>query len=481
MHASLVVIRSRTTRLIAGVVLVLSGSAVALAGPVDAQERILEVPGDHPTIQEAVDAAAPGDMILVAPGVYHEAVTVGEAQAGITIRGLDRNEVVLDGRDPDSGEVVLPTGILIHADDVTVENMTARYYQANGFKWESVDGFVGRYLTAHNHGLYGIYGFDSTNGLFEDSYASGVADAAFYIGQCNPCNTTIRRVVAQHSALGFSGSNASGELILEDSEWSHNGAGIIPNTLDGQRYPPQGGATIRNNLIHSNGNIETPAIGYTGAVIGMGVGIAGGNNNLIEGNEIRDNSQWGIVIFPMPDDSFWTANNNQIRNNTLRDNGSGNPAEDNLLGYADLGLAAAAGEGNCFDGNDYGSSAPPSIEDAFPCDGPSLGAVPGAGDPRTASSLARDYATWSTGQHDRDNYSFEDMPEPGPQTTMPDADPRTAAAEQEPGDTETEVEDQELVATTPLPATGAGAGMMLLGAALMASAVAGRRAGASAG
>jgi hypothetical protein len=184
--------------------------------------------------------------------------------------------------------VTLPTAILIHADNVTVENMTARYFQANGFKWESVDGFTGRYLTAHNNGLYGIYGFDSTNGLFEDSYASGVADAAFYIGQCDPCNTTIRRVTSQYSALGFSGSNASGELILEDSEWSHNGAGIIPNTLDGQRYAPQGGATIRNNLIHSNGNIETPAIGYTGAVIGMGVGIAGGNNNVVEGNRIHD-------------------------------------------------------------------------------------------------------------------------------------------------------------------------------------------------
>ena len=36
----------------------------------------LNVSDDHATIQEAVDAAAPGDLILVGPGTYEEAVTV---------------------------------------------------------------------------------------------------------------------------------------------------------------------------------------------------------------------------------------------------------------------------------------------------------------------------------------------------------------------------------------------------------------------
>src|SRR6266702_2832239 len=36
----------------------------------------LHVPADYSTIQKAVDAAKPGDMVLVDPGIYHEAVTM---------------------------------------------------------------------------------------------------------------------------------------------------------------------------------------------------------------------------------------------------------------------------------------------------------------------------------------------------------------------------------------------------------------------
>ena len=55
----------------------------------------IKVPADYPTIQAAVDAAKPGDLVLVAPGVYKEAVKV--TTDDLTIRGLDRNKVILDG------------------------------------------------------------------------------------------------------------------------------------------------------------------------------------------------------------------------------------------------------------------------------------------------------------------------------------------------------------------------------------------------
>ena len=47
------------------------GSGGEQSGP-----ATLRVPADHPTIQEAVDAASPGDLVLIEPGVYKEAVTV---------------------------------------------------------------------------------------------------------------------------------------------------------------------------------------------------------------------------------------------------------------------------------------------------------------------------------------------------------------------------------------------------------------------
>src|SRR5262249_19272755 len=65
------------------------------------------VPADYPNIQTAVDAAAPGDLVLVDKGIYVEAVFV--TTPSITIRGVDRNDVILDGK------FSLGTGIMVGA------------------------------------------------------------------------------------------------------------------------------------------------------------------------------------------------------------------------------------------------------------------------------------------------------------------------------------------------------------------------------
>src|SRR5690606_24179229 len=86
---------------------------------------VLRVPDDHATITDAVDAAAPGDLILIAPGTYHESVNV--TTDDLTIRGLDRSAVVLDG------EFELDNGIrVLGASGVVVENLTAQNYTTNG-------------------------------------------------------------------------------------------------------------------------------------------------------------------------------------------------------------------------------------------------------------------------------------------------------------------------------------------------------------
>ena len=126
---------------------------------------------------------------------------------GVTIRGVDRNAVVLDGGD------VRQNGIVVHADGVTLQNLSAHDYLANGFYWEGVSAFTGSYLTVWNVRGYGIYAEGSTDGLIEQDYVSGAADAAYYIGECRPCRATIEHVVAVMSAVGYSGTNSTGVLI----------------------------------------------------------------------------------------------------------------------------------------------------------------------------------------------------------------------------------------------------------------------------
>lgn len=49
----------------------------------------IHVPKDFPTIQKAVDAAAPGDIIIIHKGVYKEFVVIPEAKHKLTLRCLE--------------------------------------------------------------------------------------------------------------------------------------------------------------------------------------------------------------------------------------------------------------------------------------------------------------------------------------------------------------------------------------------------------
>ena len=65
-------------------------------------------------------------------------------------------------------------GIQIYdTDGVTVENLSVRNFTLNGVYWNTAKGFKGSYLTVYNNGDYGVYAFNSTDGVFDNIYASG--------------------------------------------------------------------------------------------------------------------------------------------------------------------------------------------------------------------------------------------------------------------------------------------------------------------
>ena len=89
----------------------------------------------------------------------------------ITIAGVDRNAVVLDGADRRRN------GILVHADGVSILNLSAHNFRDNAFYWNGADRFRASYLTAWNVRGYGIYVEDGEDGVIDHSYVSGAADA----------------------------------------------------------------------------------------------------------------------------------------------------------------------------------------------------------------------------------------------------------------------------------------------------------------
>jgi Right handed beta helix region len=394
-------------------------------------EDALRVPDDYDTIQAAVDAAEPGDLILVGPGVYEEAVNVETDE--LTIRGLDRNEVILDGGfEKDNGIRV------VGADGVAIENMTARNYTNNGFFWTGVEGYRGSYLTTYRIGDYGVYAFDSTSGLLEHSYASGSPDAGVYIGQCYPCDAVIDDVVAEYNGLGYSGTNSGGNLLIVNSTFRYNRAGIVPNSGSYELCYPERDTTIVGNTVHSNNQPDTPAIDVALLAMGNGILPAGGVGNTIERNLVYDHDRTGIGLVPFPEEDanddvpppedddkpcaetlteapadpatlpdllIWNPRDNRVVGNDVSDSRLADIAVGSLEDVSQLG--------NCFADNTFATSAPIDLEALAPCDGE------GSGGDWTAGAI--DLVALMTAVQPPSG-DYKSTPVPGPQDNMPDAD-----------------------------------------------------------
>jgi hypothetical protein len=300
------------------------------------------------SIAVGVSHAQNGDWVLVWPGYYREAVTVtprATLTSGLHIRGMQRNGVVLDGSKA-SGSGIHVQGV----DNTWVENMSAQHYKngsANGFYWTGVDGYWGNYLTAYDNGDYGVYAYDSTSSgrtpsTFAFDYGSWNADSGIYVGGCSDCHAVVTNSRAYKNALGYSGTNAGGELYLINSEWDHNATGILPNTLTSEPDPPQRGATIADNYIHDNNATDIPGTGITGiAPVGVGIGLAGGWDNIVRHNIITNHKHSGVLLQWL----FVPPVNNQVVYNTFKNDGyDGGP------GDADIAVDGLAVQ-NCIDHN----------------------------------------------------------------------------------------------------------------------------------
>ncbi|MDW5593831.1 right-handed parallel beta-helix repeat-containing protein [Conexibacter stalactiti] len=370
-----------------------------------ASGRVLEVPSSYPTIQRAVDASRPGDLVLVAPGVYREAVEVTDEHPGIVIRGLDRNRVVLDGEDRRSD------GIRISAPGVAVENLTVRRYAVNGVVWFTdgayaaqgryTQGWRGSYLTAYDNGLYGVYAFGVQHGRFDNVYASGHPDSGIYIGRCKPCNALVTDSTTELNHVGLEFTNAGGDVVVRDNVTRRNRVGIQVNSLTKERSAPQVGMTIERNEVTDNQAADAPR-GSEG--FGAGIVINGGRENVIRDNRVSDHDSVGIAVV---DNETYTAEGNRVERNRLAGN------------RVDIVLqTAGASGGNCFAGNRPRSSSPARLERTTSC-----------GDSVTVSA-GRVPPLRSPPQVD-----YRRVPAPPRQPTMPRA--RTAPAQPADGRPET--------------------------------------------
>jgi hypothetical protein len=253
------------------------------------------------TIQEAVHAAAPGNWILIGPGDYKQSASqqmpgaVGDDRAGadivittpeLHIRGMNRNEVMIDGTKPGSPECSSEEGaqylgtpeggggfsgnngiVVYKAEGVWLQNFSACNFlsgkkgggdeiwfdggQASGK--QELRSWWGEWVSATStywggtgkpSATYGVYADNVFGGpgVFNHSYASNMSDSGVYIGACPDCNTVVENSQFEGNDLGYSGSNSGGHLTIVNTEFNNNEEGVATTSQNNDDAPsPQDG------------------------------------------------------------------------------------------------------------------------------------------------------------------------------------------------------------------------------------------------
>ena len=278
------------------------------------------------SIQAAVDAARPGDTVLVEPGLYRQTVLVDADR--ITLRGLVRDgaRAVLDGG------MELTDAVIASGHGFTIEGFALRDYTSNGITVHGATGVVFRDLAIERTGLYGVYPVECRDVLVEGVVVSGARDAAIYVGQSR--DVVVRGNEVHGNVTGIEIENSVGALV-EDNHVHGNTGGILVFLLPNN--PSKVGTdtrVVRNRVVSNNHpNFGDPTAIVSKVPPGTGIFIMAADRTEVSDNDVRGNDSFGIGVvglasaFPRGTrfDVGSVPEGNRIHGNRLADNGK-NPA-----------------------------------------------------------------------------------------------------------------------------------------------------------
>jgi parallel beta-helix repeat protein len=250
------------------------------------------------TIQEAVEAAQPGDVVLVGPGVYHENVVV--SRDGISIVGTPG--AVLDGGGT-LGEIgvrvaPVPPAATLHG--FRLQGLRVANYSRDGVLLRHVDGFsiVGSSFVDNDD--YGVFPVLSAHGLTAANQASGSDDTGIYVGQSS--DVTVTANAAEQNTVGFDIENST-RIRAAGNTASGNSLGLIVQGAPGLTVPNASDVVVTGNSILSN-NRPNPSTDPTDLLsrlpTGTGVLTIDADRVTIADNLVTGNASVGIALSALP-------------------------------------------------------------------------------------------------------------------------------------------------------------------------------------
>jgi len=275
---------------------------------VEASPDVLYVPTEHPTIQEAITHANPGDTIFVDSGTYYEHVVINKS---ISLIGEDRNTTIIDGGEAD-------TVISLTASNVTVKGFTIQksaqgLYNSGLFVDHSSNNNISHNKIKDNY--HGIYLLSSNDNVISNNDVTSNNYHGIYL------DYSTGNVVSYNNA-SLNSNDGISLHSSDDNIVSYNNASL--NSNDGiylyssnDNIVSQSEVTLNSyhgvSLHSSSGNIISRNNALSNENNGMHLDHSA--NNMIFGDELCFNSLHGIYLF--------YANDNSVFNNNISKNDYG--------------------------------------------------------------------------------------------------------------------------------------------------------------
>jgi parallel beta-helix repeat protein len=247
---------------------------VGIALAIPALAKTIEVPKDYQTIQAAINAAQPGDLILIAPGIYKENLTIRKS---IELRGTDAG-VIVDG----SRARNTPTILIQRTRDVVIQNLEITGGRRGIQVERSRDVIIKNNLIQKNR-RQGILVTDNSQGtqIIENKIFDTAPDEGNVLGNGIILNgdknaQVLKNFIARSAWSGL--RLLSAVAHIEGNTFEENqyyGIEIWPNWVDSPDVPSQ--ATVLDNALKGN--------------VRAGIFITEESIAVIENNQILDTAR----------------------------------------------------------------------------------------------------------------------------------------------------------------------------------------------
>jgi len=273
------------TRLVVLLLLSMSFTAIAIL-PETTSATTLYVggagPGNHTTIQGAIDAASPGDTVFVSSGTYLENVIINRT---ITLKGEDRDTTMVE--DNGTADVFQVSADFVNISGFTI-GRTGPFWEGSAIKLNSSQGchIANNNVSDNGHGISLLL---SNNNKIVKNIALNTSFGIYIAHSEN--NEVAQNNISDTHVFGIAMAGSEGNLIRENNVSDNHNVGIFAIGSSMNR--------IESNMIFRN--------------IIDGIFITNSSHNRLENNTVSSNGRMGVTI----QDSW----NTTLSNNLMVENG----------------------------------------------------------------------------------------------------------------------------------------------------------------